>query len=119
MPAKVAKSVKTTRTAKSVRSAKSARSSNLAKNSKKKTKKTIRLVDSKSKSFSERKFSRRKPSIPKVIAVATAVVLFWRGAWGLMDIYLFPEHPPLSFVCSLLIGLAILYATRYLEKELL
>lgn len=53
------------------------------------------------------------------LLVGFAVIAFWRGAWGLMDLYLLPENQALSFTISLLIGLAILIATHYLIKELL
>lgn len=37
-----------------------------------------------------------------------AVVAVWRGIWGLLDLYLFPDNPTLSFIISILIGLFIL-----------
>jgi hypothetical protein len=52
------------------------------------------------------------------LLIGIAVVSFWRGAWGLMDLYLFPDNPPLSFIVSLVIGLTILISTHYLIKEL-
>jgi hypothetical protein len=53
------------------------------------------------------------------VIIAFAVISFWRGIWGLMDIYLFPEHLPLSFSISFLLGLVILVATHYAAKELM
>lgn len=38
--------------------------------------------------------------------------MFWRGAWGLMDLYLFPDDPAMSFVASLLLGLIIIFFTN-------
>jgi len=52
------------------------------------------------------------------ILIAFAVVSFWRGVWGLMDIYLFPSNPTLSLFSSLFIGLVILAFTHHLIKEL-
>jgi len=43
------------------------------------------------------------------ILVGFSVVMFWRGAWGLMDLYLFPDNPTLSFSVSLLAGILILF----------
>jgi len=37
-----------------------------------------------------------------------AIVGFWRGVRGLMDIYLFPGNPTLSLFTSITIGLIIL-----------
>jgi hypothetical protein len=52
------------------------------------------------------------------LLVALAVIAVWRGVKGLMDIYLFPTIPALSYTISLLIGLTILYLTHYWTKEL-
>lgn len=53
------------------------------------------------------------------VVIALAVISFWRGVWGLMDIYLFPESAEMSFLVSILIGLGILAATHYVTKELM
>ena len=53
------------------------------------------------------------------VIIAFAVISFWRGIWGLMDVYLFPEHLPLSFSASFLLGLVILVVTHYAAKELM
>ena len=52
------------------------------------------------------------------LLIGTAVVAFWRGVWGIMDIYLFPKDPAMSFLISILFGLAVLAFTHYLTKEL-
>ncbi len=57
--------------------------------------------------------------VTKAVVVGLGVVLFWRGAWGLMDLYLFPDNQHISFLTSLGLGSAILAATHYLVKELL
>jgi len=53
------------------------------------------------------------------IIVAFAIIAFWRGAWGLMDIYLFPKNHPLSLIVSLVMGILILYFTNHLIKHLI
>ncbi len=53
------------------------------------------------------------------IIIALAVVSFWRGAWGLLDIYLFPGNSELSLWISVIIGLVILKAAHYIYKGLL
>jgi hypothetical protein len=52
------------------------------------------------------------------LMIVIGVVAVWRGLWGLMDLYLFPGEPTMSFCVSILIGLAILSATHYTVKEL-
>ena len=53
------------------------------------------------------------------ILIGFAVVSFWRGLWGLMDLYLFPANKTLSFSVSILIGIIILLFTNKLIKELM
>ncbi len=53
------------------------------------------------------------------IIIAFAVISFWRGVWGLMDEYLFPENYKLSLWISLISGIVILIATHYATKELM
>lgn len=62
---------------------------------------------------------KRKNSFLHILLIAMAVVLFWRGAWGLMDLYVFPDHELLSYVSSLVAGLGILFLTKRLADELL
>ncbi|MCK4968763.1 MAG: hypothetical protein KAS12_06940, partial [Candidatus Aenigmarchaeota archaeon] len=50
---------------------------------------------------------------------AFAVISFWRGVWGLMDEYLFPENYKLSLWVSLFLGMFILIITNYATKELM
>ncbi|HLA23127.1 MAG TPA: hypothetical protein VJZ93_01170 [Candidatus Nanoarchaeia archaeon] len=52
------------------------------------------------------------------LIVAFAIISFWRGAWGLMDIYLFPGNHLLSFSVSIVIGVLILYLTKNLVDKL-
>jgi hypothetical protein len=52
------------------------------------------------------------------IIIAFAVVCFWRGCWGLMDLYLFPDNHFLSFSVSAFVGILILALTKNLIKHL-
>jgi hypothetical protein len=48
---------------------------------------------------------------PLVYLVAVvAVVMMWRGIWGLMDEYLWPQKPKLSYWMSFLTGFAAIIA---------
>ncbi len=53
------------------------------------------------------------------LIIAFAVISFWRGIWGLMDEFLFPNSPPLSFLVSFLLGFSILILTDYTVRELM
>lgn len=64
------------------------------------------------------KTPRNKPSLTRVILIAVAVVLFWRGAWGLMDLYVFPDHELISYIVSLAAGLVILFFTIRMRMHL-
>ena len=44
-----------------------------------------------------------------VFIMLTAVILIWRGIWGLADLYLFSEDRTLSLFFSVVIGLLILF----------
>jgi len=41
--------------------------------------------------------------------VGAGFILFWRGLWGLMDVYLFPNNQVLSYLASSLLGMTIFY----------
>lgn len=58
------------------------------------------------------KKKHRKNSLTHVILIAVAVVLFWRGTWGLMDLYVFPGNELVSYIVSLIVGLVILTYTQ-------
>jgi len=42
------------------------------------------------------------------LAAVVAVVAMWRGLWGLMDIYLWPNNPKRSNWASFIIGFVII-----------
>ncbi|MCK5322028.1 MAG: hypothetical protein KAJ47_02085 [Candidatus Aenigmarchaeota archaeon] len=62
---------------------------------------------------------KSKHQILFAILIAFAVVSFWRGVWGLMDEYLFPNNYQLSLWISLILGILILIVTNYATKELM
>lgn len=61
----------------------------------------------------------KKRSYLHILFVGLSVVFFWRGAWGLMDLYLFPNNPLASYLTSFIIGLVVLIATEKFAEELL
>jgi len=42
------------------------------------------------------------------LCIVLAVVMVWRGMWGLLDEYLWPKNPKRSYFASLLIGIIML-----------
>lgn len=62
---------------------------------------------------------RTRHQIIFAILIGFAVISFWRGVWGLMDEYLFPENYQLSLWVSLILGIVILIVTHYATKELM
>ncbi|MDD4135637.1 MAG: hypothetical protein PHN66_01035 [Candidatus Shapirobacteria bacterium] len=50
-----------------------------------------------------REYLSKKKFISLLIEVI-GVVLIWRGVWGILDIYLFPNYPIASYLSSILIG---------------
>jgi len=61
----------------------------------------------------------KKRTTMHIMLVASAVIFFWRGAWGLMDLYIFPDHELFSYITSVVFAIVILLATRRLDDELL
>jgi len=55
---------------------------------------------------------KKKIPIWAIIFAAFAIVSFWRGVWGLMDLYLFPGNEILSLSVSVIIGLVVLWLIR-------
>lgn len=64
-----------------------------------------------------KKLKRSKKIIISII-IAISVIGFWRGIWGFMDLYIFPNNRDLSLLVPLLVGIVVLYLTRHLVKEL-
>lgn len=57
--------------------------------------------------------------LPFNFLVVLGVVSLWRGAWGLMDLHIFPKNMSLSYLFSLALGLIILLSTYDLAKQYL
>ncbi|MDP3986941.1 MAG: hypothetical protein Q8P81_01815 [Nanoarchaeota archaeon] len=75
----------------------------------------------KKESSSKREIRQQKKDLKTIlltIIAALAVVSFWRGVWGLMDLYFFPDSLTLSFALSIIIGISILYFTKSLIHKL-
>ena len=51
------------------------------------------------------------------IVLDFAVIAFWRGMWGLMDLYFFPYDYELSLWLSVVLGLIIVLTTHLVTKQ--
>jgi Fuseless len=45
--------------------------------------------------------------------IALGIMSFWRGAWGLQDVYLFPGNLPLSYAISTVLGLVVIVVSHH------
>lgn len=61
---------------------------------------------------------KRKHKVLHTFIVAVAVVLFWRGAWGIIDVYFLPGNVLASNLGSILTAFLILYLDDFHLKEL-
>lgn len=62
---------------------------------------------------------KRKHKMLFAIIIGFSVVSFWRGAWGILDVFVFPENYALSSVVSLVFGITLLAVTNYIIDELM
>jgi hypothetical protein len=51
------------------------------------------------------------------LIIGFAVISFWRGIWGLWDLYVYPTNLELSLWISAIAGIIILFATHHLITE--
>lgn len=52
------------------------------------------------------------------LVTGAGIIIFWRGIWGLLDVYLFPNNPELSYFISAIGGLLILFLNDYSIEEI-
>lgn len=52
------------------------------------------------------------------IVVVVAIIMLWRGIWGLMDMYLFPGNPLISYSVSVGVGLLLLFLDDFKLTEI-
>ncbi len=65
----------------------------------------------------ERILKRKKRSnIIETLLLDLSAVFVWRGTWGLMDKYLFPTHPDVSFIFSILLGVTLVLLIRQFSR---
>lgn len=55
-----------------------------------------------------RKFRRDYDSNRNIFVVCIAIVMIWRWIWNLLDMYIFPNHPLISDLVCITIGITVL-----------
>ena len=64
-----------------------------------------------------KKIKKNHPNIYSII-IGASIIMFWRGLWGLMDLYVFPCNEMLSYVTTAVIGLLLLFLNDFRLKEI-
>ena len=62
-------------------------------------------------------FKARHPN-GNAVVIVLAIVMLWRGAWGLLDTYFFPGNPIISYIVSMALGALILYLDNFSIEHL-
>ena len=52
-----------------------------------------------------------------LVSIILGTCIIWRGVWGLMDVYFFPENKFVSYVLSILLGLLLLRLNNFSLEE--
>lgn len=60
----------------------------------------------------------KKQSFLFYIIAGGGLVFFWRGVWGLADLYLLPHIPAASYIASVVIGIVLLLIDDLKLEEL-
>lgn len=45
----------------------------------------------------------------RVVFEFVGIIMLWRGIWGLVDLYLFPDSQLVSHIISILLGATLIY----------
>ncbi|AHB41005.1 hypothetical protein P148_SR1C00001G0198 [candidate division SR1 bacterium RAAC1_SR1_1] len=61
---------------------------------------------------------RKSDSNLNMIVIVIAVVMIWRGVRGILDTFLFPNYPLVSYIVSLGLGIVILLLDNQKLDEL-
>jgi hypothetical protein len=66
------------------------------------------------------KFILRRPKkrqIGEALLIDLSAIMIWRGVWGFMDLYLFPNHPEISFILSITVGITLMGLVRFFSRR--
>ncbi len=69
------------------------------------------------KATKNQRFRQRHPHLFFLVG-GVAIIMFWRGVWGLLDTYLLPQYEILSLLVSIALGVIILYLDDFSLDEL-
>ncbi len=65
-----------------------------------------------------KRFTLTTEHVLYALLIGTSMIMLWRGIWGLLDMFFFPDNRPLSYSLSVIIGLIILFVTGRIIKKL-
>lgn len=65
-----------------------------------------------------KKFTFTAEHVLYALLIGTSMIMLWRGIWGLLDTFFFPDNKLLSYSLSVVIGLIILSVTGKIVKKL-
>ena len=70
--------------------------------------------------FNKTKFQWLKSKHPNWYSfiVGVSLIMFWRGIWGLLDLYFLPNYEVWSYLIAGLVGLLLLYVNDFRLKEI-
>jgi len=54
-----------------------------------------------------RKFLAPRKNL-RIIIDVVAIIIIWRGIWGILDLFIFPNNPLLSYLISTVFGFILL-----------
>jgi len=61
---------------------------------------------------------RKSHRLAYYLVAGGGLIFFWRGVWGLADLYLVPHLPTVSYILSVVIGIVFLIIDDRFLKEL-
>ncbi len=47
------------------------------------------------------------------VVIVLGIIMLWRGVWGLLDQFLFPGSPEISYMVSIGLGVLVLYLDNF------
>jgi len=70
----------------------------------------LHLTEHQRKAIDNFQSFRKRNKIVFSLIIISAVILVWRGLWGIADALILPENLFLSYIVSIVLGFAILLA---------
>lgn len=62
-------------------------------------------------------FRKKHPNLYSIL-IGVSIVMFWRGVWGVLDLYFFPGNEIFSYLFGIGFGLTVLWLNDFRLHEL-